>query len=531
MTDYGQLETDSLLSSVEKKIQKIYGQTEKEVQKKLSDYMKQFSSEDKAKQKLLKKGQITQSEYQNWRAGKMLTGKKYQELVNTLAADYTNADKIAMSVVRGHLPEAYAINRNFAAFQVEKGSLIDTSFTLYDRHTVEALLTRNKQSILPKPAVDIPKDLRWNRTKIKEQITKSVIAGDSIPHVADRLQRVTDMDRSAAIRNARTAMTAAQNRGRVDGYKYASKLGIDLKKEWLATLDGRTRHAHRDLDGKTAPIDGVFSIGGVELEYPGDPNCSDPSLVYNCRCTLIPNIKGVDNSNEPRHSKLGDMSYDEWKSGKSKIAQKDNWAAIRDRTIRNARAHSTDEHLRDNWSYDFWDSLSEEEKKGIKRYTGSSYEEMNAILREDRFSSADEYYKKIIKGCESGLSHRGLADDTILYRGMGSKRTLSRVLGVDKTELSEMVKDGSIVGQRFVEKGFCSTGVTEGAGWDKPVVLEIVAPKGTKGFYVDEISSVHGEKECLLQRGTIFEIFGFEELSSYSSAELKLKVIVCGSDL
>lgn len=41
---------------------------------------------------------------------------------------------------------------------------------------------------------------------------------------------------------------------------------------WRATLDGRTRHAHRLLDGQMVDIGEKFKVDGYELEYPGDPS-------------------------------------------------------------------------------------------------------------------------------------------------------------------------------------------------------------------------------------------------------------------
>ena len=44
----------------------------------------------------------------------------------------------------------------------------------------------------------------------------------------------------------------------MDSYVAAEKMGIKLKKSWLATLDNRTRHAHAMLDGQTVDIDKPF---------------------------------------------------------------------------------------------------------------------------------------------------------------------------------------------------------------------------------------------------------------------------------
>ena len=97
------------------------------------------------------------------------------------------------------------------------------------------------------------------------------------------------MDRTSAIRTARTAFTGAQNAGRMDSYAAAEKMGIKLKKEWLATLDGRTRHPHAALDGEKVGTDEKFSNG---CRFPGDPQ-GRPGEVYNCRCTMVAALDAV----------------------------------------------------------------------------------------------------------------------------------------------------------------------------------------------------------------------------------------------
>lgn len=97
------------------------------------------------------------------------------------------------------------------------------------------------------------------------------------------------MNRTSAIGAARTAVTGAQNAGRMDSFTAAEGMGIKLKKEWLATLDGRTRHSHAVLDGERVENDKKFSNGCM---FPGDPN-GPPGEVYNCRCTLIADVDGA----------------------------------------------------------------------------------------------------------------------------------------------------------------------------------------------------------------------------------------------
>ena len=56
-------------------------------------------------------------------------------------------------------------------------------------------------------------------------------------------------------------------------------------------------------------------MDGAAIRYPGDPQAPG-YLVYNCRCTLVSAVKGIDQSGAARASKLGNMSYEEWTAGK-----------------------------------------------------------------------------------------------------------------------------------------------------------------------------------------------------------------------
>ena len=318
MPDLGHKETDEALGKLERRIKKVYVQAYEETEAKLQDYLSRFATKDKIKQEQLRAGKITQDEYNYWRKGQVMIGKRWQEMVDSLAADYTNANRIAMSMVGDSLPGVYALNHNYGTFQVEKGSMVDTSYTLYDRSTVEMLI-RDNPDLLPKAKVNIPKDLRWNKQHVNNAVLQGILQGESNDKIASRLRTVTNMNHAAAIRNARTMTTGAENAGRTDSYKRAAEMGIELEQEWLATLDGRTRDSHRALDGERIPLakdkwhPAKFSNG---CRYPGDPG-GPPWEVYNCRCTLVVAIKGIDQSDAPRNSKLGGMSYEEWKKGHS----------------------------------------------------------------------------------------------------------------------------------------------------------------------------------------------------------------------
>lgn len=310
MADEGHEATEALIGEVSERVRREYVAAYEGAEAKLADYLRRFEAKDRIHAEAVRRGKETEADYREWRRGQILVGKRWQEMVDTLAEDYRNADRIAASIVNGHVPDAYAINHDYATFQVERGSNLDTSYTLYDRATVERL-TRDQPDLLPAVKVDGKKDLAWNRKHIASAITQGVLQGESMDRVARRLRSVADMDYRAAMRTARTTMTSAQNAGRVDAYRRAEGMGVHVRKQWLATLDRRTRHSHRRLDGEVVGMDESFSNG---LGYPGDPGPGIGSEVYNCRCTLVPVVDGADPAEGVRHSNLGGVSYEEWKT-------------------------------------------------------------------------------------------------------------------------------------------------------------------------------------------------------------------------
>lgn len=202
---------------------------------------------------------------------------------------------------------------------------INKAFTLYDEPTVKRLITENPQ-MLPPPGKKTTKAIAegkaklWDEKQIQSAATQSILQGESIPEIAERLaETVGDKDAAAAVRNARTMITGAENAGRQAAAERATEKGINITKVWVATLDMRTRHAHRFLDGQRKPIDKPFVVDGDEIMYPGDMNAK-PYLLYNCRCTYITQFKGLEKDiqnfdirNDP---KVNGMTYDEWKQSR-----------------------------------------------------------------------------------------------------------------------------------------------------------------------------------------------------------------------
>lgn len=314
-------ETDKILRDMEKRLDEVYKQAYREARQTADDFMKQFREMDKKKRQQVKDGKLDKAEYERWRRTQVFQGNRYHQMADTLAADMTHTNQIAASVINGYLPEVYAVNYNYGTYEIEKGSRMNTQYTMYDKQTVERLIRDNPDLLPRKAAVNVPKDQLWNKKHINSAVTQGILQGEAIDKIAQRLAAtVTDMSHTSAIRNARTMTTSAQNGGRIDSYKRAEGMGIKILQQWLATLDSRTRHEHRQLDGQKRKVGEPFEVEGEKIFFPGDP-AAEPYLTYNCRCTLIGEVEGVDynlSDVSQRDSKLGDMTYEEWKEEKRK---------------------------------------------------------------------------------------------------------------------------------------------------------------------------------------------------------------------
>lgn len=303
---------DEILEELIGEIESVYGQAYEELRAEAENFLADFREADEAKRKSVENGTLSAEDYKNWRRTQLLTGRTMYAKVDAIASNLSNVNLIALSIINGYMPWVYATSGNWAIYDIEHNAQINTGFTLYNEAAIEKIIRENPD-LLPKKKLDISRDKLWNKQQLNSAIMQAIIQGDSVEKIADRLAAVTDMNRNHALTNAVTMTTAAQSGGRVDTYKRAMDMGINIKgNAWLATLDGHTRTSHRKQDNMVVPVGEKFPNG---LTRPGDPN-GHPSEVYGCRCTLVAVFADQDLSKIDRHSRLGDMSYEEWKNAK-----------------------------------------------------------------------------------------------------------------------------------------------------------------------------------------------------------------------
>ena len=326
----GQKMTDAELAKLEKRIAAIYREAYNDLTDTIRDYFGKFAARDAVEKARLDAGEISEDQYKLWRATQIGRGKRFEALRDKVAERMTNANATAIAYINDATPGIYSLNRNLAAYMIEQVAG-DVGFDLWDERVVKRLIAE-QPGLMPsypeKRALKRGIDLAYGKKQITASVTSSILQGRSIKGMADDLQsRITTMNRDSAIRTARTAVTGAQNAGRLDSYYAAEKMGIKCRKQWMATLDGRTRHSHAMLDGEIVDNDKKFSNG---CRYPGDPN-GPPSEIYTCRCTLVSEVEGIDTSGGKRRARnqatgrnelIENMTYAEWAGWKKEEAKK-----------------------------------------------------------------------------------------------------------------------------------------------------------------------------------------------------------------
>ena len=288
MADNAHYQTDLKLEEMEKRLSAIYSRAEKEIHQTADEYFSKFAKQDEAKRKLLEQGKITEEEYTKWRKWKLMYGKRFTEMKEQCAKQLLNVNQTAIAYINGELPEVYAINYN--ALERAVDGVGGYSFTLVDADTVRNLAVTDT-SLLPYKEIDPEKDIPWNMKKINAETLQGILQGESMDKISKRIMNVQEMNKTQAIRSARTIVTGAENKGRQDSYKRAEEDGIIMKREWIATNDGRTRHWHAELDGVEVDVDEPWVNEFGEIMFPGDPS-ADPANTYNCRCSMAANVIG-----------------------------------------------------------------------------------------------------------------------------------------------------------------------------------------------------------------------------------------------
>ena len=300
--------TNEKLVKLENRIKEIYKEAAKDSQLSAKEYFEHYKTRWEKEYQAYKDGKYTETQWELWQKNQLMRGERYNAMQSAFSQRAHEANKIAAACVNDTTPTIYSINANYSAWQVNE-AFNDVSFMVYNENTVRRLM-EGENHVEFKTLGVTKADYKWNRDQITKVLVSEILQGKPIDKMASGFLRVMERNQVAALRNARTAVTSAQNAGRMDTFERANAQGINLKKEWIATHDTRTRDSHGFLDGVRVECTESFPN---ELKFPGDPNGA-PAEVYNCRCTMRAILPEI--NSEKR------KTYEEWERENTKIFEK-----------------------------------------------------------------------------------------------------------------------------------------------------------------------------------------------------------------
>lgn len=561
MADYLQRYADEELEKLGRKIGRTYRQAAKEVNAKLKSFWESHKVISERMLKDVRDGKITQQDYKDWLQNQVFRGNRWKSKLDEITKVYVSADEEARKMVGDKDKDIFAHAANWQAKDTSRAVNGAVSFDMYDRKTVDRLI-RGNPKMLPEWKINEKKDYIWNEKRVRNAVTHGIIQGESVYDIGKRL--TTELAASNASKMdmfARTAVTGAQNAGRIERLHEAQEMGIKVRKKWLTAHDKRVRDAHIDLDGDEKDIDEPFHNEYGDIMYPGDP-MADPANTYNCRCTLIyvypkyekssvTEEKGrevtetstfTETKHENNHSKypfeqkqMTESEYADWHaehSTRNEIANDfeekygvsldDALAGRSDRLISEEREWLSD--IAQRYVEDIYQVQPGYGKCGyIQAADGSKA--INAYLRKGEIG---KIYKKGEMEETIGSMYR-LIDSTTIDRDM----VVDRCAGIDALEHMgidvgkhgksfrighafctedldvQLIVDNinkGYIGKEIVDKGLMSSSATPDLNvfGGSDVTFTILAPKGTHAYISDNVQ----EAELVFKPGTNQRIVG-----------------------
>lgn len=237
-------------------------------------------------------------------------------LLEQLDISANNLKKSLRSTINDHLMNTGQLAYNELFYEFESGHGGINFAMLRDEELKTIIETPVANFKLSERINDgVVPDLKRN---IKNELTRLFLMGESMSKVSSRLSELGYSSYRRAMTITRTEAGRVQAITRQKAQIEAETLDIQFEKQWVATLDTRTRHNHALLDGVRVNPDGYFEINGHKTKQPHMFGLASEDV--NCRCRTISVL--IDDT-EPmlrRDNETGEVveykNYRDWESNR-----------------------------------------------------------------------------------------------------------------------------------------------------------------------------------------------------------------------
>ena len=293
MLAYIERELAKNIGRVEKEITQIYAQARRDTRDKMGEIYEKYA----------KDGELTKAE--------MTKYNRLDKLEKDLGKRMNEADSKAMRRIKRLRKDQYE-----EAFFMRAWAL--------DNQLGARLGWGKLKSDAIEKAVENPLDkivdrrLRANsRERIRSAVASGLTRGDSFSQMSRAIRDAINGTRKDALRITRTEGQRAQVLGTQQNHERAQEIGVQGREYWVATLDGRTRDRHGELDGqpKNEAKNG-WRVPGTNTWTPGPLQSGIAEFDINCRCTVefriddeAPSVRRIRGEGEVEY-----QSYSTWKN-------------------------------------------------------------------------------------------------------------------------------------------------------------------------------------------------------------------------
>jgi len=276
-----------------------YPPTGKELEKQIREFYRDAWEETRA---------LIAEIHERYTAGEVLTRTdmvKYNRLSKTeleLARILTGLYRKNRKYLYDSFEQAYLFGHFSQVYELEMKSDTLLGFGGVNRRAIEQALAVSLTGLTLNER--LKKNEREVVYRVRQELSQSLVQGESYPTAAKRLRGVFEGDEVKAMRVAATELHRAQEEA-ADQTREKARERVEFTEVWLATLDQRTRDTHQAMDGQEKGDDGFFDVAGYAARFPGDPALPAKECI-NCRCTTVVEIPG-----RPVLSRRGRISLDE----------------------------------------------------------------------------------------------------------------------------------------------------------------------------------------------------------------------------
>lgn len=222
--------------------------------------------------------------------------------------------------IRKAIKEFFMENYYRTGYAVETTAAVKLGFGMLSQSVIDAAIYNQYDRI--KWDKRLIQDIAKANQHIREVLTQGLIQGHGYAKIAKKTKDTLGKSAYEMLRIMRTEGHRAQMAGRLlatdKAMGAADKIGMKVKKVWVATLDDRTRDQHAEMDGQAADDDGIFHLpDGTTTDAPGHSGVAEHDI--NCRCDMVIEFEDMpykERYDQTNKQDINNITYSEWKDEK-----------------------------------------------------------------------------------------------------------------------------------------------------------------------------------------------------------------------